>query len=261
MMKKPTAFARWGGVETARKIYRPAMLVLAPAGFFMAGSSGEQYPSFFLLFAFVLAALAVAELFQHCARIPPEEATWREFFLRYQVDIRMAIYRVIGVPPHGRHSHLFDDILQAFRLRLLANERQALLAFRGKTDTAARAYLRRIARNVAFTVLQKEKPHTSLEQLQTDCLSLRDKLEDPKAVSEQYLILRQTIDDCLEKIITGQNRERKMLIFKLAVYEGLSPQDIAEIPAFAAVSAHAIEQQITRIRRKLRKHLAKNQET
>ncbi|MCG3119997.1 MAG: hypothetical protein ALAOOOJD_02559 [bacterium] len=260
MMMKPTAFTRWGGVETARKPHLPAMLVIASGGDFFAGSSFHSYPAFFLIFAFVLAALAVVELFQRCARTPPDEATWQEFFLRYQVDIRMAIYRVIGMPPHGHHAHLFDDVLQAFRLRLLANGRQALLSFRGKTDTAARAYLRRIARNVALTALLKEKPQISLEQLNTNLVRLGDTIEDPETLSEQYLLLRKTIDDCLEKIINGQNRERNMLIFKLAIYEGLSPQDIAEIPVFAAMSTHAIEQQVTRIRRKLRKCLRKNKE-
>jgi len=108
--------------------------------------------------AISLTQLSPRELFVRCAAIPSDEAAWDEFFRRYQNDIRSAISRVIGFSPNGRFSHLFPDVMQRFNLRLLENDRRALLSFRGNTDSQARAFLRKVAASVAVNVLQTEPP-------------------------------------------------------------------------------------------------------
>jgi RNA polymerase sigma factor (sigma-70 family) len=206
----------------------------------------------------MVVALTADQLFQHCCAVPPDEAAWRELFQRYHPDIEAAIYRVIGFPPQGHHAHLYEDVLQKFRMRLLEHERRPLRSFRGKTDNEARAFLRQVAASVACNVLNQEPPpHMHLDQQKEDSLSRSEVFVDLSAFDEKYFMLRQSIDDCLEQILHGHNKKRNVAIFKLAVYEGLSPQEIAGMPDFAAISAHAIEQQITRIRRKLRPCLDK----
>jgi RNA polymerase sigma factor (sigma-70 family) len=214
------------------------------------------------LFIFFLPALLVTltthKLFRRCSAVPADETAWREFFQRYHPDIEAAIYRVIGFPPQGHHVHLYKDVLQKFYLRLLEHERRALRSFRGKTDNEAKAFLRQVAASMACNALNRERPpHVPLNQQKDDSLSRSESLADPSACDERYFMLRQTIDDCLEQILHGHNKERNVKIFKLAVYDGHSPQEIASMPDFEAVSAHAIEQQITRIRHKLRPCLDK----
>ena len=201
-------------------------------------------------------ALAADQLFRRCAIVPPDEAAWRELLQRYHQDIQTAIYRVIGFPPHGHHAQWYEDVLQKFRLRLLENDRRALRSFRGKTDTEARAFLRRVATSVAINALYHERArHIHLDDPKDDSRRLAEALADPAAFNEKYFILRKTIDESLENILHGHNKARNIVIFKLAVYDGLPAQEIADLPGLKAGSVHAIEQQITRIRSKLRECL------
>jgi RNA polymerase sigma factor (sigma-70 family) len=222
----------------------------------------KYYYHIFILIFFLpalLAALTTNKLFRRCSAIPADEPAWCEFFQRYHPDIEAAIYRVIGFPPQGHHAHLYQDVLQGFHLRLLENECRALRSFRGETDNEARAFLRKVAASVACNTLNQEQrpPHVPLDLQEDDSLSPSESLLDPSALNERYFMLRQAIDDCLEQVLRGHNKERNIKIFKLAVYDGLSPREIAELPDFKAVTLHAIEQQITRTRHKMRPCLNK----
>jgi len=100
--------------------------------------------------------LSPRELFARCAAVPADETAWHEFFIRYQPNIDSVIHRVIGFPPHGRHAHLYQDIMQMFYLLLVEGDRRALRVFRGDTDAEARAYLSRIAMSIASKAVRKE---------------------------------------------------------------------------------------------------------
>jgi RNA polymerase sigma factor (sigma-70 family) len=256
-MAKPTARKKWGSLGTTKKVDLPALIIIAAACCFVAGTCLNRSHDFFF-FPFFLAVLAADQLFARCGKIPPDEAAWREFLQCYLPDIRTAIYRVIGFTPHGHHAHLYEDVLQRFYLRLVENERRTLRSFRGKTDGEARMFLRRVAASVAINFLHQEQPpHVPLDEHKEESRCHSETLADPSVLNDEYLLWRKTIDDCLEQILHGHNKERNLTIFKLAVYEGLSPQDIASVPGLEAGSVHAIEQQITRIRRKLRQRLKK----
>jgi len=103
-----------------------------------------------------IAQLSPKKLFARCAVVPADEAAWNEFFRRYANAISAAIYRVIGFPPDGPHAYLYSNIMQIFNLQLLENDRRALQAFRGNTETDARAYLSRIAVSIALDAVSKE---------------------------------------------------------------------------------------------------------
>lgn len=206
----------------------------------------------------MLVTLTTNKLFRRCSAIPADEPAWCEFFQRYHPDIEAAIYRVIGFPPQGHHVYLYNDVLQGLYARLLENDRRALRSFRGETDNEAKAFLRKVAASVACNALNEEPPpHVPLDQQEDDSRSPSESLLDPSALDERYFMLRQSIDDCLERVLHGHNKERNIRIFKLAVYDGLSPQEIAGLPDFKAVTVHAIEQQITRTRHKVRPCLNK----
>ena len=253
-MIKPTTCAKWGGLKSHQKL--DSSVLLMAAGGFVFSSPLDPVHAFFLFFSFLLATLTADILLRRCAGVPTDKTAWHELFQRFQHDIDAKIYHVIGFPPYGHHAHLYNDVMQSFYLRLVENNRRALHAFRGKTDAEARAYLNRIAVSIASALLEKERPHVSFAE-EDDGHPHRHHsiLADPSVLDEKYLVLRESLDACLAKVASRKNKERNILIFKLAVYDGLSPQQIAGMPGFAGMSPHAIEQQITRMRLKLRRCL------
>jgi len=260
-MKKPTRSAKWGAEKSRQKFDAPALIFMA-AGCLVFSSQFNPYYAFLLFFSFLLVAFTADILFQRCANVPANETAWHELFGRFQRSVDATIYNLIGFPPNGRHAHLYKDVMQSFYQRLLENDRRALHAFRGKTDAEARVYLCRIAASIALNILKNEKkelpPYVALEEQKEDSPNRKDKFADIAGLDANYLVLRASIDACLEKIVEGKNRERNILIFKLAVYHGLSAKQIAAIPGFAEMSPRAIEVQISRIRFKVGECLEKN---
>lgn len=230
---------------------------MAAAGCVFTTSQFNPYDAFLLFISFLLIALTADILFQRCANVPVDEAAWHELFKRFQHSVDVTIYHLIN----GRHAQLYDDIIQNFYVRLLENERRALHAFRGKTDAEARVYLCRIAARIAIDFLKKEQrelpPYISLEEQTENSLVRKEGMLDPAAANEIYLLLRESIDACLDKVVVGKNRERNILIFKLMVYDGLSAQQIAGIPGFTEVEPHAIDVLVSRIRAEVRECLDK----
>jgi RNA polymerase sigma factor (sigma-70 family) len=265
-MIKTANHEEWGDFQTIKRwrFFALALPAIATVEIFvLCAPSGEGQFCAFALLAAALNGLSADILFKRCAGIPVDEWAWEEFFRRYQQDIRAGICRVIGFSSKGRYSHLFADIMQRINLRLLENERRALRSFRGKTDQEARAFLRRVAVNIAINTLNQEegaqtRPLEHFPSSQDDKPSRSDMHLDPASESEEYFLLVDTIKRGLHEVLRGRNKFRNILIFKLAVFDGLSPKEIAKMPGLGAGSSHAVEQQITRIRHKLRAFL-KNQ--
>lgn len=201
-------------------------------------------------------AISADKLFQRCANGQVDKAAWEEFFSRYGQDIRAVIYRVLGCPPHGRYYHLFSDAIQQFYLRLLAKDGRVLFSFRGHTEGEAKAFLRKVAASAAVYV--RDKMASTGASLQ-DCFVLgaddfvsRSETIADSSADEDYLLLRQAIEHCLQRVVHGRNKSRNILIFKLAVFDGLSAKEIAANPELNAGSSHAVEQLVSRIRAKVR---------
>lgn len=188
------------------------------------------------------------ELFRRCARIPPDEKAWHEFFRRYREPIHLGICKVIGFSgwKHGRYLH---EVQQEFHLRLLANNSRAMAAFRGHTEAEARWYLRCIAANVALNVIRREARHQHSPIPEPDTPGSQSQKVPPRDDG-----VRSDFEKCLQESLRGQNKLRNMLMFKLFALEDLRPAEIAKI-AGLGMTAHAIEIQIGRIRDKLKKCL------
>ncbi|MDZ7292253.1 MAG: hypothetical protein ONB44_15895 [candidate division KSB1 bacterium] len=253
-MKKSTIHKPWGKVKLNWKTgtLLAAILIAVAIHIFHPHPNNLQVLVCVCL-TVSLNKLSAAELFKRCAVTPSDEAAWEEFFHRYQEDIRVAMYRKLGFPPKGHHCHLFADAMQKFNLRLIENDRRALRSFRGKSDEEARAFLRTVATSVAANSIRDEKPPAlSLEEPVASTDLVRGELiPDASADNEDSLLLRATIDDHLQKLFHGKKNFRNILVFKLAIYEKLSPEEIAKMPGLNLRSGHAVEQRITRIRRKL----------
>lgn len=260
-MIKAADHEKWGDLQT-KKRWRFFALVLAAIAaveiFILGAPAGNGQFFAFALLAVAWHGLSADKLFKRCAGVPGDEGAWNEFFHRYQQDIRAAICRVIGFSEKHRYNYLFADIMQRVNVRLLENGRRALLSFRGKTDQEAKAFLRKVAASVAFNSVNQEKlshpqqPDTSKVSPDSDVY-----IDSTTRDQEDYLILLDTIEQCLLEDIHGQNKYRNILIFKLAVIDGLSPKEIAAIHGLGIGTPHAVEQQITRIRSKVQAYLKK----
>jgi DNA-directed RNA polymerase specialized sigma24 family protein len=242
------------------RFFALAFAAIAAVEIFILSTPASNCQFFaFALMTVVLHGLSADRLFKCCASLPVDERAWEEFFHRYQQDIRTAICRVIGFSSDTRYSHLFADIMQRFNLRLLENGRRALLSFRGTTDREAKAFLRKVAARVALNILNQEK--NSHPQLLVEPLSGvpgDGDFPDPITTgNEEYLILLDTIKQCLREVTHGKNKYRNILICKLAIIDGLSAKEIIEIRGLGFSNVHAVEQQITRIRSKLQAYLKK----
>lgn len=183
------------------------------------------------------------ELFRRCARIPPDARAWHELFRRYEQPIKIGICKVIGFSG-WKHSRYFEEVQQEMPLRLLANNSRAMQAFRGHTEAEARWYLRCIATNVALNVIRREKRHTHSPMPDSDFLE--------PIPPQTGNMLKGDLDKCLHENLSGRNKMRNILMFKLFAQEDLKPAEIARIVGMG-MSAHAIEIQIGRTRAKLRK--------
>jgi DNA-directed RNA polymerase specialized sigma24 family protein len=260
-MIKAADHEEWGDLRIKKRwrFFALALAAIAAVEIFISGASSGNCQFFaFAALAAALHGLSADKLFKCCAGLPADQGAWNEFFHRYQQDIRAAICRVIGFSSHNRYNYLFADIMQRFNLRLLENGRRALLSFRGKTDQEAKAFLRKVAARVALNSLNQEKsshpqPLEPLQDLPGD-----DDYADPMTKNhENYLILLDTIEQCLQEVLHGKNKYRNILIFKLAIIDGLSAKEIIEIRGLGFGTIHAVEQQITRIRSKMQAYLKK----
>ncbi|MGH7491457.1 MAG: RNA polymerase sigma factor [bacterium] len=191
------------------------------------------------------AGLSPRELLHWCAALPPEEPAWKEFDKRYRQGLEAGICRVIGYPPSTKYNELFRDVLQNVYVRLLENDRRALLAFRGHSEGEAQAYLRRIAVSVALNEVRRRRIVIPL---------LEDPFPDPSSEDDelQDLLSRISLNEVLERELRGRNKYRNILAFKMHVYEGCSASEIAGVQGMQ-VTARAVENQISRMRKKLQK--------
>lgn len=235
-------------------------------------------PSLLLLFWLVesaainLLALAVAtllsnltpkDLFERCAEPEIDRVAWKVFFTRYNADIEATVRRIIGYPGQGRYCYLFDDIIQRFYQRLLENDRRALHALRGIEERQARAYLRTIAAGVAYKMIESEPPiSVPLETSEADNKDSTQHskllvLPAPETWSEEAATLTASLNIGLLRILRGGNKYRNMLIFKLVALDGFTSKEISRFSCLRIKSHHAVEQLISRTRKKLKALLQK----
>ncbi|NUO78880.1 hypothetical protein HUU05_02305 [candidate division KSB1 bacterium] len=202
---------------------------------------------FFLLSVMDWGELSPRELFSRCARVPEDRNAWREFLRRYEKSLALSICKVIGFPGDRQYELYYDETWQNLYARLLTNDRRVLLAFNGNTEGEAHAYLKKVAVCAALNTIRKETAKVPSRSLDDDALELPAH-EDTGST----LIARATLEQCLERHIRGRNKEHKIFLFKLFALEDLRPAEIA-MAAGINMSAHAIEIQISRMRKKMQK--------
>jgi len=192
--------------------------------------------------------LTVGELIGKCTQRPVDQAAWSEFVRRYGGVIKasvLATYHRRAKQEIERKQQFPDnqveDLVQQVYCRLIDDDNRALRQFSGTSENSLCSYLSMISVNVVrdhfreAKALKRPKITFSLDQLideQRDAPILKDvtsRLDGrPVAVSAQSLTLDE-IENALQVVLTGNNRERDLLIFKLRYYDGLTLEEIRDV--------------------------------
>jgi RNA polymerase sigma factor (sigma-70 family) len=212
----------------------------------------------------------VAELLKRCSKRPADEAAWQEFVRRYDHTIRLSVIKTFHRKAREEADRkpqfpedLIEDLVQAVYVRLVEDHNRALDRFEGEYANSIFQYLSMISINVVrdyFREMRAQKrPKVSYsldELLETSGDGVlreeaRSRLDGQPlgCAKESYTI--DEIEQALDKAISGKNRKRDMLIFKLRYVEGLTLDEITKVMALE-ISAISVGSILNRIIKKLR---------
>jgi RNA polymerase sigma-70 factor (ECF subfamily) len=214
-----------------------------------------------------------AELVERCSCRPPDEPAWEEFVRRYHVTIRSNVQRTYHRKAReeaDRRPQLpddaVDDLVQQVYIRLVEDRSRALKRFEGEHENSIYEYLRMISINVVrdyFREIKAQKrPKISYsldEMLETrgdTALSPRPGTSDGPMVDNAYAVFAvQEIEHVLRKAVSGKNRDRDTLIFKLHYYDGLTSEEIISVMGLE-ITTIGVNSILNRIVRKVRTMLS-----
>ncbi|HJQ70005.1 MAG TPA: sigma-70 family RNA polymerase sigma factor [Blastocatellia bacterium] len=212
----------------------------------------------------------VAELLKRCSLRPPDEVAWQEFVRRYDHTIRLSVVKTFHRKAREEADRkpqfpedLIEDLVQAVYMRLVEDHNRALERFEGEYANSIFQYLSMISINVVrdyFREMRAQKrPKVSYsldELLETSGdgalrEEARSRLDGQPLgyAKESYTI--EEIEQALDKTISGKNRNRDLLIFKLRYVEGLTLEEITKVMALD-ISAISVGSILNRIIKKLR---------
>lgn len=182
-------------------------------------------------------------------------AAWDEFVTRFEGSLRRGIaIALTGYNGHRRAQA--EDLLQEVYYRLLERRAHRLKRCRERDEMAIRAYLVRLARNVAIDHLRARRTvrrgrHHVL--LRSPVGAGVDLAPDRRPSIEDRLILRQEgrrfLRSC-RRAAAGRSENRNVRILALAFLAGLTSQEISRRLGLT-LSPGSIDSLISRARRKL----------
>lgn len=215
----------------------------------------------------------VAELLKRCSKRPPDEVAWQEFVRRYDHTIRVNVVKTFHRKAREEADRkpqfpddLIEDLVQAVYVRLVEDNNRAIERFEGEYANSIFQYLSMISINVVrdyFREMRAQKrPKVSYsldELLETsgdgalfDEGHSRIEGLSPSHARESLTI--EEVEQALNKIVTGKNRSRDILIFKLRYNEGLTLEEITKAMSLD-ISAISVGSILNRIIRRLRQML------
>jgi RNA polymerase sigma factor (sigma-70 family) len=217
------------------------------------------------------------ELVRRCANDPDNELAWREFVCRFNEHISLWIMRTYNLMSvssldltASQQQETIRDLVQNVYIRLLENRRHALKTFRGKRGGSVYAYLAKIATTVVADYLR----HETAEKRAAQVISLDEPVvigeessevprecvvADPKARPVDQSPASITINDLVEQLdhlVTGEHKDRDMLILLLHLVDGLTAEEIASIREIG-LEQSGIASVISRNKSKLKEELGK----
>ena len=208
--------------------------------------------------------LANNELVKLCAQHLNNRSAWMEFYARFDERIWLVTYRECKQKRIIEHSvpfrQIVPDLVQDVYVRLVENNCKALRDFIGASENSIYTYIGIIAKNVVRNYLIKmgaqkrpaiDKSIDDIQSISKNWIS-KDKLNI--VLNDREEDLKEQIEVILDRQLKGRDKERNKLIFKLYMYEGFSPEEIALQKKFS-LSAKRIGNIISEIKKELRYQL------
>jgi len=215
------------------------------------------------------------ELVKSCAQDPANRNAWNEFYNRFDKRIWMVVYRECEAKGISDSDYQYDqtikDLVQDVYKKLIENDCKALKNFIGASENSIYTYLGIIARNVVRNHITKTRAQKrplvdkSIDEIFSNSdkqnkIFIKDKFISDYGVEQEFsaIMLKEEIEDILCQFLNGKDKERNKLIFKLHLYEGFSPDDIASQFSFG-LSSKRISNLITGIKKNLQTELLRRE--
>jgi RNA polymerase sigma factor (sigma-70 family) len=193
--------------------------------------------------------LTVTELLNRCCKRPPDEEAWQEFVRRYNTTIKSNVIKTFHRKSREEADRrmqfpedLIDDLIQAVYTKLVEERNKALERFEGEYANSIYQYLGMISVNVVrdyfreIKAQKRPKVSYSLDQLLEstgDAALLNETVSRldgrPAVPGSEGSFTTEEIERALKRAITGRNRDRDLLIFKLRYIEGLTLEEITRV--------------------------------
>jgi RNA polymerase sigma factor (sigma-70 family) len=212
----------------------------------------------------------VAELLKKCSMRPADEAAWQEFVRRYDHTIRLSVIKTFHRKAREETDRkpqfpedLIEDLVQAVYVRLVEDHNRALARFEGEYANSIFQYLSMISINVVrdyFREMRAQKrPKVSFsldELLETSgdgaiFEEARSRIDGQPLGHDKEMFTFEEIEEALDKAVSGKNRNRDILIFRLRYIEGLTLEEITKVMGLD-ISAISVGSILNRIIKRLR---------
>ena len=185
------------------------------------------------------------ELVKLCGNEPLNQTAWAEFCSRFHSSIQTSVYRECS---HKGLMHrvtsfnsVYEDLVQDVYLKLVSSQCKALREFNGTSENSIFLYLGIIGRNVVrnywmnFTAQKRASVEVPFEEAPQADNGVAARSPEEEIRSRQFDLedhlqgesLREEIEAVLDLALQGRHKARDRLIFQLAIYEGLTCEEIS----------------------------------
>jgi RNA polymerase sigma-70 factor (ECF subfamily) len=201
-------------------------------------------------------SISADELIRECAQ-SSDPSPWEEFISRFHRPISLSIFRTAQLWGEASRQ-LVEDLVQETYLKICSDRCRLLQEFADRHPDAVAGYVKTIAANVAhdyFKGLYAQKRGAGQKQESigdTDPIATANGPGAAKAI-ENEILLKQ-IDEYLDSVLEGPDKERDHTIFWLYYQQGMSAKSISQLPT-VGLTAKGVESVIFRLTRLVRERI------
>jgi RNA polymerase sigma-70 factor (ECF subfamily) len=167
---------------------------------------------------------------------------WFGFWRRFQPIIALTIRRRIFRRTRWADHALVDDLVQNTFMKICKDDFKVLRTFEFRHEKALRAFLRVIAANIVEDYFRGEKiVVVPLDPLQPEPSNFSDLIHRRNQI--------QKVEDCLQQLADKPNFARDYKIFWLHNRDGVTAQEISQLPDIGFNTVKGVESALLRLNR------------